>query len=77
MSTLRSFAAVTMLLCTFLFMFPSKAYAYLEPGSVSFVLQLLMGALIGVSVVIKIYWRGIRTFVHKFVCRTTSEDDND
>ena len=71
MSTLRCLATVTILLWMFLFMFPSKAYAYLELGSINFVLQLLMGALIGVSLAIKIYWGRIRTFVHKFLFKTT------
>jgi hypothetical protein len=33
------------------------AYAYLDPGSGSMILQLLLGGVAGAAVVIKLYWR--------------------
>lgn len=35
---------------------------YLDPGSGSFILQLLLGVLLGAGVAIKIYWAKIKTF---------------
>ena len=36
--------------------FVSEAYAYLDPGSGSIVIQILIGALAGVGITLKIYW---------------------
>jgi len=38
----------------------SNAYAYLDPGSASIFIQLIIGALFGVSITIKIYWVKIK-----------------
>ena len=37
--------------------------AYLDPGSGSFILQLLLAALLGGFFIVKTYWRKITTFV--------------
>lgn len=39
-----------------------KPLAYLDPGSGSFVIQLLIGALVGILVLLKSYWSRIRGF---------------
>lgn len=36
--------------------------AYLDPGSGSYILQILIGALLGAAFVIKVYWRKIKSF---------------
>jgi len=36
--------------------FISNAYAYLDPGSGSVIIQLIIGALIGIGVTMKLYW---------------------
>jgi len=38
----------------------SNAYAYLDPGSASIFIQLIIGALFGVGITIKIYWVKIK-----------------
>jgi len=35
------------------------AYAYLDPGTVSYFLQILIAGLVGLSVTIKFYWSNI------------------
>ena len=37
--------------------FVSDAYAYLDPGTGTAILQALVGCLIGVGVAVKIYWK--------------------
>ena len=34
----------------------SDAYAYIDPGSGSLVIQIIIGALVGVGITVKIYW---------------------
>jgi hypothetical protein len=42
-----------------------KPVAYLDPGSGSFLIQLLIGALVGMLVLLKSYWSRIRGFFTK------------
>lgn len=45
----------------------SDAYAYIDPGSGSIVIQALIGALVGVGITLKVYWAKIRmAFETKF-----------
>ena len=37
--------------------FPLPAFAYLDPGSGSMILQLLLGGVAGVVMVVKLYWQ--------------------
>ena len=53
----------------FLFIFyvitAKRAYAYLDPGSGSFMFQLLVGAILGGLFTIKIYFKKIKLFFIK------------
>ncbi len=40
---------------------PTAAYAYIEPGSALMVSQILIGAIIGGLVSLKLYWQRIKT----------------
>ena len=40
--------------------FISDAYAYLDPGTGTIILQSLVGVLIGVAITLKIYWFKIK-----------------
>jgi len=51
-----------MLLLFFLFVYPNVAYAYLDPGTGSYVFQVLIAAVIGGLFAIKMYWQKIRNF---------------
>jgi hypothetical protein len=52
---------------------------YLDPGSGSFLLQLLIGVLMGGALAVKIYWRKIVAFFNKDKAQpaenSTDEDD--
>jgi|TARA_B110000014_G_C19714871_1_gene373812 hypothetical protein len=34
----------------------SNAYAYIDPGSGSLILQMLIGVLVGIGIAVKVYW---------------------
>ena len=48
----------------FLFMFGelfvSNAFAYIDPGTGSMILQSLIGALVGAGIILKVYWTKIK-----------------
>ena len=52
-----------------LFIFPSNAYAYMDPGTGSMLLQVLAASLLGLGV----FWRRITTFL-KGVFRKKSDN---
>ena len=39
------------------------AYAYLDPGSGSMFLQLVLGGVAGVGLILKLYWRKLLSFL--------------
>ena len=41
----------------------SPAYAYLDPGSGSMLLQLILGGVAGLAVVFKLYWNRFLSFI--------------
>ena len=40
--------------------FVSDAYAYLDPGTGSVIIQALIGVLVGLGITLKIYWSKLR-----------------
>ena len=44
---------------------PSKVYAYLDPGSGSYVIQILIASLAAVGFFVKTYWNQIKGFFNK------------
>jgi len=46
---------------SFLFLFPVlDAFAYIDPGTGSMILQSLIGALVGAGIILKVYWTKIK-----------------
>jgi hypothetical protein len=57
--------------------FPRTAYAYLDPGTGSYVLQIILAAFVGVAFTIKIYWGKIKTiFVNLFSKKSQNRQDS-
>lgn len=48
--------------CLLLLGMEQDAHAYLDPGTGTFLLQLLIGAFITVPMMVKIYWQKIKSF---------------
>lgn len=44
-------------------LFPTHAYAYLDPGSGSYIFQLIIAAVVGFGFLLKVYWRKVKSFV--------------
>ncbi len=57
----------------FFLMFPQVSYAYLDPGTGSYIFQLILAAFVGAAFTIKIYWAKIKTV---FVNRFSKKDKN-
>lgn len=56
----KSLAALLVLYLTVL---PGTAQAYLDPGTGSFILQMLIGAVLGGLVAVGVFWRKVLAFL--------------
>lgn len=56
---------------------PVKLLAYLDPGSGSFLLQLLLATLLGAGFAIKIYWKKIKGWFKKEPKEITLKNDDE
>jgi hypothetical protein len=70
----RNFTISIVAFSFFCFVIPQKAYAYLDPGTGSYILQLLIGVLVGSSVAIKIYWARIRAFFRSLFSNSQKDE---
>ena len=52
---------------------PDKKLAYLDPGSGSFIFQMIIAALLGAAFVIKVYWKRIIGFFQKIFSRNPKD----
>ena len=53
----------------------SLVLAYIDPGSGSFIIQVIAGAVLGASVAVKMYWAQCRNFVAGLLGRKRGGDD--
>ena len=43
-----------------------EAFAYIDPGSGSLIIQMIIGALVGVGITMKVYWEKIKMKIESF-----------
>lgn len=46
-----------------------NAFAYIDPGSGSYVLQIIIASVLGILTLIKIYWSKLKTFFASFLVK--------
>ena len=54
------------LLVLHLLLFPPPTYAYIDPGTGSYIVQVLIAGLLGVLVSLRFYWARIKAFFKGF-----------
>jgi hypothetical protein len=59
---LRRMILLSWLVACFSLVVIPTANAYIDPGSGSFIFQMIVGAALGISVGVKLFWRRIRSF---------------
>jgi len=62
---MKPFTAVAILSISFMFAFSRDAHAYLDPGSGSFLLQILVAGLIAASFAIKSFFNNLKSLLAK------------
>lgn len=69
-----NFAPVAVFL---LFFVPSDLFAYIDPGSGSYFIQIVIAALVGGAVTIKVFWRRIKDFFTSRLNRKRQKPKNE
>jgi hypothetical protein len=54
---------ITLLTVAVALCFPQYVYAYIDPGTGSYVIQIIIAAFVAVSFMVKLYWLKIKGFV--------------
>ncbi len=57
------------------FFFPVCIYAYIDPGTGSYFIQLLIAAFVGISFAIRLFWTKIKSFLSFIFSRKKNIDD--
>ncbi len=52
------------------------AHAYLDPGTGSMILQLLLGGVAGMAVVLKLYWHRVKAMFGRRVAKDTALEND-
>ncbi|MCK5057773.1 MAG: hypothetical protein KAT34_14025 [Candidatus Aminicenantes bacterium] len=52
-------------LCALFFLLTPGIFAYIDPGTGSYLVQILIAALVSVSLGVKIFWKNIKFFFKK------------
>ncbi len=52
-----------------------NAHAYIDPGTGSYILQLLVAALLGAMFTLKLYWARVKNFFRTLTTKTKAEDE--
>ncbi|MEM7234697.1 MAG: hypothetical protein AAF517_21135 [Planctomycetota bacterium] len=75
MSPTRSLAIPLFAAFGLTLLFPAPAYAYLDPGTGSMILQAIVAGILGGLMAIKLFWRRIFAFFAGLVKREEPERD--
>lgn len=65
------------LLFSSMLVFPGQALAYLDAGSGSYLLQMLLAALLGGLYTIKLYWAKVKTFFSGSSSEVSEDEEGD
>ena len=65
MFILKNLSFIVVMAIIMLILIPQITYAYLDPTSINFYLQVLAGGLVGIIMGVKFFWNNIKSFFKK------------
>lgn len=65
------------LLAVLFLIFPKDSFAYLDPGSGSYLLQILLAGLLAASLTLKTFWRNLMGPVTRLFSKRSKENERD
>lgn len=75
MKNFTNISTILIVLALFYLVFTEKVYAYLDPGTGSYILQLIIASLLGGLFALKMFWSKVKNFfVNLFSSKHKYED---
>ncbi len=74
---MRTSMPLILLLTLAIMFFAAPAFAYIDPGTGSYLVQGLIAAVIGISVTGKVFWARIKSFITGKPLEENQDDDDD
>jgi hypothetical protein len=73
--TLARMLAISILVTLLALVLAPPAYAYLDPGTGSYIFQLLIAAVVGLAFLIKVFWSRIKGFFTNLFTRNQEQPE--
>ena len=70
---LNSIVLIVLMLISIVLLSHKNAYAYIDPGAGSMIVQVVIGVIAGSAMAIKIFWKKIKRFFLRFRKTKTTE----
>ena len=67
---------IALFMLTFLFVFPGEVHAYIDPGSGSYLTQIILGFVFGGLFMIKLYWNKIKNAIFRNRSKVDDEENS-
>ena len=77
MTTLSKTFKVLFLLSFLIWLFPSEASAYMDPGSGSYIIQMIVAAAVGGAFAIKMFWLNVKLFFYNLFNKKKKEKEKE
>jgi len=74
---LRKIAGIGLLALLLPILFPGSALAYLDPGTGSYIFQVILAAVLGALFSLKVFWKKIRAFFGNLFSGKDADDKSE
>ncbi len=74
MKVLIDFKNVVIITVILLFWSIRKAHAYIDPGTGSYIIQVMIGGLLGAAFALKVYWKKVKAYFSNLFSKRTKSD---
>ena len=54
-----------------------NAYAYIDPGTGSYIIQVIIGGVLGAAFALKVYWKKVKFYFSNLLSKQTKNDKNE
>ena len=75
MKVLIGFKNVVILTVILFFCSICQVHAYIDPGTGSYIIQMMIGGLLGATFALKIYWKKIKAYFSTLFSKRTKSDN--
>ena len=74
---MKLFTSCLVIIFVFVSLLTRNAYAYIDPGTGSYIVQIILGAVVGGLYAIKLFWKNIAAFLKGLFIRKNKISDKE